>query len=434
MSINSNFFLNKKILIYGLGITGLSAFKFLKNRNDVFLFDDYLSKKKSLNIIKKKLISYNKILKSQFDRILLSPGIDINRCKLSKFLKKNQKIIFSDLDIFYAFYPNKCITITGTNGKSTTSKLLYEILLKQKFDVRLVGNIGNPILSLKKIKKKTIFVIEASSYQLEYSKLFRSKYAVILNISPDHLERHKNLNNYIKAKFKLLANQSKECVSFVNNKDFLIQKELRSRNFKSKIVNVDLKGTNNFLKKINNNYFLTDTNKENLSFVLEISKKLKLKNELIIKTIKNFKGLKYRQQIIFQKKNLIIINDSKSTSFSSSIGTLKANPNIFWLLGGISKKGDKLNLSKEYFKNIKAFIYGNNKEFFNRQLKGKVKFKNFKNIKEALGRIFFEVKKQKFKNQTILFSPAAASFDSFKNFEERGAYFNELVRRHLNEV
>ena len=132
-----------------------------------------------------------------------------------KIFKKNYAKIFSDLDVFYSFYKNDCITITGTNGKSTTCQLLYEILLNQKFDVRLVGNIGNPILSVKGVKKKTIFIVEASSYQLEYSKIFKSKYSAILNLSPDHIERHKTLNNYIKAKFKLIKNQSDKDFSFL---------------------------------------------------------------------------------------------------------------------------------------------------------------------------------------------------------------------------
>ena len=109
------------------------------------------------------------------------------------------------LSILYSFYKNKSITITGTNGKSTTAKILHDILSDQNYDCRLIGNIGNPALSEKKITKKTIFVIEASSYQLEYSKLFKSKYAAILNISPDHLERHGTINNYILAKFKQIV-------------------------------------------------------------------------------------------------------------------------------------------------------------------------------------------------------------------------------------
>ena len=147
-----NIFLNKKILIYGLGKSGLSAFWFLRNKGDIFLFDDN-QLKKTIEI-KKNLISYKNILKSRFDQIVVSPGIDINKCKLSKFLKKNYNKIYSDLDVFFSFYKNDCITITGTNGKSTTSQLLYKVLANKKFDVKLVGNIGKPILSVKNVKKK----------------------------------------------------------------------------------------------------------------------------------------------------------------------------------------------------------------------------------------------------------------------------------------
>ena len=427
-----NIFLNKKILIYGLGKSGLSTFKFLKNKSDISLYDDYPSKIKSLSI-KKNLINYKKLLNSKFDRIIISPGININKCKLSQYLKNNNNKIYSDLDIFYSFYKNNCITITGTNGKSTTCQLLYHVLLDQKFNVRLVGNIGNPILSEKNVKKKTIFVIEASSYQLEYSKIFKSKIAVILNLSPDHIERHKTLRNYVKSKFKLLKNQFKGNLAFVKDNDLLIKKELKNNKFKSKIIKVNTKNSNNFLNNINNKYFLTETNKENLSFVLEISKKLNLKNTLIVKTIQKFNGLKFRQQVVLKRKFLSIINDSKSTSFSSSIGLLKANQNIYWLVGGIHKKNDKFNLPKRYLKNIKAFVYGKNKKFFNDKLKGKVKYENFSNLNLAFQRVLRITNKQKFFHKTILFSPSAASFDTFKNFEDRGIYFNKLVKRYISE-
>ena len=426
-----NIFLNKRILIYGLGKSGLSSFKFLKKKNSVFLFDDFLSKTQNLNV-KKNIISYKNILKYKFDQIIISPGIDINKCKLSRFLKKNRNKIYSDLDVFYSFYKNDCITITGTNGKSTTCQLLYKILSDQKFDVKLVGNIGTPILSVKSVNKNTIFVIEASSYQLEYSKIFKSKYAAILNISPDHIERHKTLKKYIKAKFKLLKNQSKGNFAFVKKNDFLINKELNSERFNCKIIKINTKKINRLIKNTKNEFFLSEANKENFLFALEISKKLNLKYELIKKTIQKFNGLKYRQQIIFKKKYLTIINDSKSTSFSSSIGVLKSNLNIYWILGGIYKKGDKFDLPRKYFKNIKAFIYGKNKKFFNKKLKGKIYFKNFDNLKDALKNVFLIIKNEKFIYKTILFSPCAASFDSFKNFEDRGFYFNKLVQKHLD--
>ncbi len=427
-----NIFLNKKILIYGLGKTGLSALEFLKNRAEIFVHDDHLSKFKNLGI--KNTISYKNILKLNFDQIILSPGIDINKCKLSKFLKKNYNKIYSDLDVFYSFYKNDCITITGTNGKSTTCQLMYKVLLNQKYDVRLVGNIGNPILSVKNFKKKTIFIVEASSYQLEYSKLFKSKYAAILNLSPDHIERHQTLNKYVNAKFKLLKYQLKGYLAFIKKDDLLIKKKLKSNRFNSKIIRVDTNEANRFLKKINNEYFLSETNKENLSFILEISKKLRLKNSLLKKSVEKFKGLKFRQQIIHKKKYLTIINDSKSTSFSSSINILKIHPNIYWLIGGIHKKGDKFDLSKKYFQNIKAFIYGKNKKFFNETLKKKIRYENFETLKGALKKIFININKQKFINQTILFSPCAASFDDFKNFEDRGLYFNKLIKKYLNGI
>ena len=431
MNNPSNIFLKKKILIYGLGKSGISAFKFLNNKSEVYLYDDYHSNFQ-IKEIKKRLITFKSISKLNFDKIILSPGVNINKCKLTKFLKENKEKIYSDLDIFYSFYQNRCFTITGTNGKSTTCQLLYEILLRHKFDVRLVGNIGNPILSIKNVTKKTFFVIEASSYQLEYSKIFKSKYAAVLNLSPDHIERHKNLNNYIKAKFKLLKSQTKGSYAFLKKDDLLIKKQIKSNKFNSKIIKVDTEKNIKLLKEINNKYFLTENNRENLNFIIEISKKLKLKKNLLIQTIKKFKGLKYRQQIIYKDFYLTIINDSKSTSFSSSIGLLKENQNIYWLIGGINKKGDKFDLPKKYYENIKAFIFGKNKKFFIKKLKGKIRFEKFKNLDIAIKNIFIQIKREKFQNHTILFSPSAASFDNFKNFEDRGLYFNKVIKKHLN--
>ena len=224
---NSNIFYKKKILIYGLGKSGLSVFKFLKKDNEIITHDDKIK------------VDSKKITKIKFDYIIISPGIDINKCKLSKFLKNNSKKIYTDLDIFYNHHKeNNKITITGTNGKSTTAKILYDVLKDQKTDVRLVGNIGNPVLLEKNVTNKTVFVIEVSSYQLEYSKLFKSNISLILNISPDHLERHKTIKNYVSAKFKLIKNQSKKDLAILNTKNFYIKRELKSKNFLPKIIKI----------------------------------------------------------------------------------------------------------------------------------------------------------------------------------------------------
>ena len=147
---------NKNFLIYGFGKSGKATFKYLKKKNKVSIYDD--NKK-----VKKVNISVDKINQTIFDYIVLSPGIDINKCKLKNYLKENRGKVITDLDIFHINNPNNLkITITGTNGKSTTSKLLFEILKDQKKNVILCGNIGTPILSNRKINPTTILVIEAS--------------------------------------------------------------------------------------------------------------------------------------------------------------------------------------------------------------------------------------------------------------------------------
>jgi len=425
MKKDKDVFLGKKILIYGLGKTGVSTFKFLKKKADVYLFDD--NKKTNL-----KIITINQVLKIKFERIIISPGIDISNCKLSNFLNINLDKIYTDLDVFYSFYKNTSIAITGTNGKSTTAKILFDILTDQKKDVRLIGNIGNPALSEKKISKKTFFVIEVSSYQLEYSKIFSAKFAVILNISIDHIERHKNLTNYVNAKFKLLNSQNNKSFAFVKKNDRLINQKIRKNKFKPKIYKVDTLNMNKLSNQLNNKYFISDGNKENLSFILKIASKLKLNKTKLFKTLNNFKGLKYRQQITFDNKNLTIINDSKSTSFASSESILKNLNDIYWILGGIPKKGDKFKLTKKKCRNFKVFTFGNHHKQFNWILRNKIKIKKFKNLKETLKKIFFEIKKQKIKKNTIFFSPAGASFDSFKNFEDRGKYFDQLIKKFVN--
>ena len=419
---NPNIFYKKKILIYGLGKSGLSVFKFLKKDNKITTHDDKIK------------IDKKKITKIKFDYIIISPGIDINKCNLSKFLKNNYKKIYTDLDIFYNHHEeNNKITITGTNGKSTTAKILYDILKDQKIDVRLVGNIGNPVLLEKKVTNKTVFVIEASSYQLEYSKLFKTNISIILNVSPDHLERHKTINKYVSAKFKLVKNQSKKDVAILNIKNFYIKSELESKNYLPKVIKIKKNIDNIFLKKINNEYFNTEGNKENLKFILEVARILKLKKEALVKTLKKFKGLKYRQQIIFQSKKLTIINDSKATTFSSSVSSLKSLTNVYWIIGGQAKKGDKLLLSKKDCKNIKAYVFGTNKNFFISKIKKLMKYESFVDLKSLIKELSLEIKVDKnTTHKIILFSPSAASFDNFKNFEERGKYFNQLIKKYIN--
>ena len=424
-----NNFSSKKLLIYGFGKSGKACLNYLNKKNNISIFDD------NKKIIPKKLknskfINKVKINHEKFDYIIISPGINIKKCSLKKYLNKHKKKIITDLDIFYLENLNNLkITITGTNGKSTTAKLIFEIFKKHNKDVRLLGNIGKPVLAEKKIAPRTIFVIEASSYQIEYSKYFKTDHAMILNINPDHLERHETIQNYTRAKFKLILNQNKSGFAYLDKKNKYLSNEIKKSKFKSKLINVNL----NYIKKINNlinnPYFRNNNNLNNLSFVFELSKIINLSKSKILKVVNSFKGLKFRQEIIFKNKNLTIINDSKSTSFSSSLNLLMSYKNILWLVGGMPKKGDKLELPKRYYHNIKSYIFGKNKTFFKKIFKNKIYFQTFDNLEETLKKIILDINFTKQKNINILFSPAAASFDQFKNFEHRGEYFNYLINK-----
>ena len=303
-------------------------------------------------------------------------------------------------------------------------------MTKHKYDSRLCGNIGNPVLFEKNISNKTIFVIEVSSYQIEYSKMFKSNYAIILNISPDHLERHGSINNYVKAKFKLIKNQNDKDFAFLNTRNKYLKKEIKKNKIFSKIVDVNFKKFNNLRKKINNPYFLTLGNQENLSFIFALTLQLKLKIKKIVETINKFKGLEYRQEIVYRDDKVTVINDSKATSFASSINILRSLKTVLWLVGGESKLGDKFTLKNSECKNIKAYIFGKKKNFFIKQFRNKLShYYSFNDLKSAVKHALNDLSKNNLK-KTILFSPSAASFDNFKNFEERGAYFNYLIKKY----
>tara|TARA_B100000963_G_scaffold360563_1_gene391897 strand:+ start:1053 stop:2348 length:1296 start_codon:yes stop_codon:yes gene_type:complete len=423
----SKTFVNKDILIYGLGLSGNSCLKYLYKKNNIKIFDDNNSLKNKEN--KKFFLDKKKILETKFDYIVLSPGIDIKKCTLKNYLLRNLNMIITELDIFYLSYPNNIkITITGTNGKSTTCQMLYNIFKSKNLDVRLVGNIGKPPLKETKIKKNTIFIIEASSYQIFYNKYFKTDFAAILNLDVDHLERHKNINQYAEAKVKLICDQEKNKLSLIEKNSTIINKQIKKRGVRSKVIKLAYDKVNYFKKKIYNNYLLDKNNLNNIHFVYKISKIFKISDCIIFKSLNVFRGLKFRKQIIINKPELKIINDSKSTSFSSTNRLLSTYKNIYWIVGGMFKKGDKFVLKRKNYKNIKAYIIGLNKKNFIDQFKNKINFKYSKHLKKAILTIKNDIKKDP-NEKTILFSPAAASFDQFKNFEHRGNYFNSLIKK-----
>jgi len=429
---------NKKIAIYGMGKSGCSVAKELKNQNSkLFCWDDSINVRKKVKKLKFPIDKFWLNKKKTFDYIVISPGIDIRKCKISIFLKKNIKKIITDLDLFFEINKNQTIiSITGTNGKSTTCKIIDHILKKAGYNVKTGGNIGIPALSLKRSKTKNIFVLEVSSYQLEYSKLFRSKHAAILNISPDHLERHKNISNYTKIKLKIFLAQKKTDYSYINYKgkySNLVKKIFKKRKLNSKLVKVNHNNFNILYQKIDNNYLKGKAHKENLAFAFNIVKNLKVNNSKIVSALNDFKGLPHRQEHVYSDKRLVCVNDSKATSFQASIQSLLNYDKIYWIVGGLPKKKDIFDLQNVRKKIIKAYIIGKNSNFFEKKIRKKIKFQVSGNLKRALQDIFNDIKKNTKQKSTILLSPAAASYDQFTNFENRGEYFKKLIKKKIKQ-
>jgi len=428
---------NKKIAIYGMGLTGVSAAKTLKKlKAKVCCWDDNKQVRKKVNNLNFKIEKFW-LNQNLIDKIIISPGIDINKCKIKNYLKKNISKIITDLDLFFELNKNALvISITGTNGKSTTCKIIEKIFKTAGLNVNTVGNIGSPILYSTKSQKKNIFILEISSYQLEYSKLIRSKHAAILNISPDHLDRHKNIKNYIKIKSRIFLAQRNSDYSYINSKNKYsktIKKIFKLKNLKSRLIEINKFDFNNFLKKINNKYFISNGNIENLSFAYKIAKNLKIDDKVIIKAINKFKGLPHRQETILSNKKLLCINDSKATSFDASLQSLLNFNKIYWIVGGLPKHQDYFDLKKVKKRIVKAYIIGKKTSFFEKQIKNKIAYTISKNIKTAITDIHRDIQLNKNSKNTILLSPAAASFDQFYNFEQRGMYFKNLIKKKLKK-
>ena len=416
-----------------MGLTGCSVAKTLERLGvKILCWDDDVKTRKK---VKKLKFPLNKfwLNRKLIDNIVISPGIDINKCKIKKYLKINLNKIITDLDLFFDLNKDcQIISITGTNGKSTTCKIIEKILKAAKINVKTVGNIGRPILSLNKTKKKYVFILEISSYQLQYSKLFRSKCAAILNISSDHLERHQNIKNYIKIKSRIFFAQNSSDYSYINlsNKySKSIIKIFKTKKLKSKLISINKSNCDLLIKKINNKYFKSKGNIENLAFAYKIAKSLKIDDKIIIKSLNEFKGLPHRQEIVFSKKKLLCINDSKATSFDACLQSLSNYNQIYWIVGGLPKHQDRFYLKNVRGRIVKAYIIGKNILFFKKQIRKSIPFSISNNIQNAVNNIYKDLKSTKNSKQTILLSPAAASFDQFKNFEKRGNYFKKLIMK-----
>ena len=416
-------FNDKSFAVYGLGLTGKSVVKFLKK-----------NKVKKISVWDDNLFKNNLRLKKNFRKklnivnfIILSPGINIKKTIFKKLLLKFKKKIITDLDLFFLRNNvKKSIMITGTNGKSTTCSLIHHILKKNKIKNRLVGNIGKPILDLE-FEKNCIYVIEASSFQLEYSNFIKPYCAAVLNISQDHLDWHGTKKNYIMSKIKIFNNQTKNDIAYLN--DINLKKIYKKNKFQGKLRFIKKNSVN--FRNYENRYLQLEINKTNVTFAYFITKLFQIDKKNFLRSLTTFSGLPHRHEMFLKLGKSIFINDSKATSFESTKYALNSNNNIIWITGGQPKKGDKIKINKFKKKIIKAYIIGKHKSFFIKYLRNKIKYEIVINLKVAVKKIFKSFKKEK--KITFLFSPASASYDQFKNFVERGEKFKHLVNGYAKK-
>ena len=419
-------------LIYGLGSTGRSVITYFKKRKvkKYFVWDDNRKLRKKF-FSNKNNLNLTHALK-EVDYIVLSPGISLKKTKYKRKLRKYKKKIITDIDLLYLSNQKfKSIVVTGSNGKSTTCKIIAHLLKKNNYNVKLGGNIGTPVLNLR-VMKNIFFIIEASSFQLSHSKFIHPDYAILLNVSNDHLDWHGSMNHYIESKLKIFKLQKKNNFALINDN---FKDVFKAEKYLGNLTLIKSREYKKIKLKIKNHYLKSRINDENMTFVYTIAKLLKISDNHFLNSIKTFEGLPHRHEIFLQKKDVIFINDSKATNFEASKFALASNKNIYWILGGLPKDKDKIDL--KHIKNniIKSYIIGKSINFFKKQLKkNQIKFDITKNLKNSIAKILKDIRFSEKKTITILFSPCAASFDQFKNFEIRGNEFKKLSRMYAKKI
>lgn len=444
--------------VFGLGISGLATINFLKKHNLPFVaWDD---SEQNINFAKSEcpndtFIDITDPAWASVNILILSPGVPLFFPKPHSIVEKarKQKIeIICDIELFYRFFPNHTyIGITGTNGKSTTTALIGHILKENNISCKVVGNIGTPILSVIPEENDAI-VIELSSYQLDLITSLRFNSALLLNITKDHIERHGSIDNYSIAKYRIFAKQNKEDFAIINIDHCLNQKLLEKllQSLTSQIITIST--NKNYKSSVyigedklyyhdksvghipQPNSLLGKHNQENIAAAYAcINLLFGISANKIFSAISTFTGLPHRIQYIGKRNNITFVNDSKATNFESTENALKIFDNIYLIAGGISKEGGirQIHLFKD--KILKVFLVGKSQDEFALTLNEYgIPFHKSHNLDNAFNDAV-KAAQISSEDSLVLLSPAAASLDQWKNFEERGNYFIKLAQKYLEK-
>lgn len=439
-----------RIVIIGAGESGTGAALLAKAKGyDVFLSEifnireSFKVEMKEANIeFEEGAHSLDKILNA--DLVIKSPGIPDKEDVVQQIRKKGIEII-DEIEFGFRFLKGKVIAISGTNGKTTTTLLTYHLLKEAGLNVALAGNVGESLARKLVTKDYDWYVIEVSSYQLDNTSTFKPDVAVLLNITPDHLDRYDNkLELYINSKFRLLANMEPTDQFIYYKEDPILNREVSTRQIAPTLNTISLKGdkvSQAYFDGVEMNFRIGST-----SFsVKQEDTTLKGPHNLIntmtavsaacfagvdVKKIrdglKTFKNAPHRLESIAKIKGVEFINDSKATNVDAVIYALGSYSNpLIWVAGGVDK-GNDYDLIKEQVKEkVKALIcLGVNNEKLKNYFSGVVPtIMETQNIKELV-RMALKASEE---GDVVLLSPACASFDLFKNYIDRGEQFREAV-------
>jgi len=416
----------KHVVVVGLGKSGVAVSRLLAERQDtVFITEikDDSSVRESLQMLVREGVAEdrnteigrhtNRFIEGA-DLMVLSPGVRGDSLPVKLARERNIPII-SELELAYSMCPAPIIAVTGTSGKTTVTTLIGEMLRRSGRDAVVCGNIGNPLASeIRRIKNDSVVVLEVSSFQLEWIKDFKPRISIILNISVNHLDRHKDMEEYVSLKSRVFSNQDKEGIVFLNSGDRTLM-QISGRIKSSRVE---------FFDKYKDFRARCNIENENYLAAMSIASLEGVKEDVMLDVISGFKGIEHRLEHVATVNGIDFINDSKATTVSSVEWALRSlNGRIILIMGGRYKGGDFARLNNFARDKLDcAIAIGEARPRIKEALNGHIDVFEEDDLASAVARAF---KKARPGNK-ILLSPGCSSFDMFKNYEERGRIFKEL--------
>jgi UDP-N-acetylmuramoylalanine--D-glutamate ligase len=357
-----------------------------------------------------------------FAGVVVSPGVPLNRHPIAKRCRDAGVPVIGDIELFAqaraTLPPHKVVGITGTNGKSTTTALVHHLLQTAGVPCAMGGNIGLPILAQDPLPEGGVYVLELSSYQIDLTRSLDCEVAVLLNISPDHLDRYEGMDDYAASKARLFAMQSEDHAAIVAAEDDYtraIADEVRGRRILVSSAQVKEQSRWPSLQGPHN--------AQNAAAAVAAARELGASDEAIAPGLATYPGLPHRMERVAERQGVLFVNDSKATNPTSAAPALAAYPAVRWILGGLPK-GDDLQPCEPHFPHVRAaYTIGEAGPMFARMLSGRVPVREC----EVLERAVREAAREAEPGDVVLLSPACASFDQFRDYEARGDAFRAAV-------